>query len=141
MVKKNIDRAIDLITTEYHAIHDGCTVAQALASFRTQDNVKGSYVFVLNAQDSLIGVISLSSLLRLSPGEVITGIIVSKVVPVREMDSQEKIARLIYKYKQEAIPVLDEQRRILGIVTARDALDYLIPQSWKKEFVNNENPV
>jgi magnesium transporter len=137
MVKKYIDRAIDLMTTDYHAIHDGCTVAQAIATFRTQDNVKGSYVFVLNAQDSLIVFISLSSLLRFSPGEVITKLIVEKVVAVHETDSQEKITRLIYKYKLEAIPVVDEQRRILGIVTARDALDYLIPQSWKKELVNN----
>ena len=98
MANKNMDRSIDLMTTDYHAIHDGCTVAQALATFLTQDNVKGSYVFVLNAQDSLIGSISLSSLLRFTPGEVITELMVKKVVAVREMDSREKIAQLIYKY-------------------------------------------
>ena len=140
MANKNLDRAKGLMTTHYRAIHCGCTVAEVLTTYRTQDNVKGSYVFVLNAQDYLIGFIPLSGLLRFTPSEVITELMVKKVVAVREMDSREKIAQLINKYKLEAIPVVDEHRRILGIVTAWDALGYLLPQSWKKKFVDHENP-
>jgi magnesium transporter len=141
MTAKNMGRAIGLMSTQYRTIHYGCTVAQALEVFRDEkEKGKGSYMFVLNAQDSLIGFISLSSLLRIYPGEVITEFMMKEMVAVREADTQEKIARLIFKYKLEAIPVVDEQGKILGMVTVWKALDYLLPQSWKKKIVDNENP-
>ncbi len=136
---KKINRTIGLMTTNFLTIHFGCTVTQAVEVFRdAQEKVKGSYVFILDAQDALMGYISLSSLLRFSPGEIISELLVEKVVAVRERDSQEKIARLIFKYKLEAIPVVDERRRILGIVTFWEALDYLLPQSWKKKSIDEE---
>jgi CBS domain-containing protein len=64
--------------------------------------------------------------------EVIFEDLVKKVVAEREKDTREMIARLIFKYNFEAIPVEDEQRRILGIVTAWDTRAYLLPKVWRE---------
>jgi hypothetical protein len=50
-LKKNMDRGVGLMTTHYRAIRCGCTVTQVLEAFRdAHGKVKGSYVFILNAQ-------------------------------------------------------------------------------------------
>jgi hypothetical protein len=51
MAEKNMDRGVGLMTTHYRAIRCGCTVTQVLEAFRdAHGKVKGSYVFILNAQ-------------------------------------------------------------------------------------------
>jgi Mg/Co/Ni transporter MgtE len=57
-----------------------------------------------------------------------------RVVSVDLKDSQDDVAQAISKYNLVAIPVLDHQRRIHGIVTADDALDKIIPTAWKKRL-------
>jgi Mg/Co/Ni transporter MgtE len=57
-----------------------------------------------------------------------------RVVTVNVLDSQEEVAQAIAKYNLLAIPVVDEQGRLHGIVTADDALDKIIPTAWKKRL-------
>ncbi|MCX6070976.1 MAG: CBS domain-containing protein, partial [Chloroflexi bacterium] len=57
-----------------------------------------------------------------------------KYVSVLPLDSQDKVAQLISKYNLSAIPVIDEQAHLKGIVTADDALDKILPTKWKKRL-------
>ena len=57
-----------------------------------------------------------------------------RVVTVEAKSSQQEVAQVIAKYNLLAVPVIDDQRKILGIVTADDALDKVIPTAWKKRL-------
>jgi Mg/Co/Ni transporter MgtE len=58
----------------------------------------------------------------------------TKVVKVNLKDTQEKVAQLIAKYDLLAIPVVDDENKLHGIVTSDDALDKIIPTAWKKRL-------
>jgi magnesium transporter len=58
----------------------------------------------------------------------------SRVKVVHAQDDQESVAQIITKYDLLAVPVVDDQNAILGIVTADDALDKIIPTAWKKRL-------
>ena len=53
---------------------------------------------------------------------------------MRLLDSQEQAAQLVAKYNLLAVPVVDEEGRLQGIVTVDDALDKIIPTAWKKRL-------
>jgi Mg/Co/Ni transporter MgtE len=55
-------------------------------------------------------------------------------VTVRLSDAQDDVAQAISKYNLVAVPVVDDEQRIHGIVTADDALDKVIPTAWKKRL-------
>jgi Mg/Co/Ni transporter MgtE len=57
-----------------------------------------------------------------------------RIVTVNLLDSQEDCAQLIAKYNLLAVPVVDDENHIYGIVTADDALDKIIPTAWKKRL-------
>jgi len=57
-----------------------------------------------------------------------------RLVTVGPLDRQDSVAQVVAKYDLLAVPVVDEQGRIQGIVTADDALDAIIPTAWKKKI-------
>ena len=57
-----------------------------------------------------------------------------RVVSAHLLDSQDEVAQAVSKYNLMAVPVVDDQERIHGIVTADDALDKVIPTAWKKRL-------
>ena len=57
-----------------------------------------------------------------------------RAVSVNLRDSQNEVARVVAKYNLLAVPVVDDERRLHGIVTADDALDKIIPTAWKKRL-------
>ena len=68
------------------------------------------------------------------PDAPVTAFMQSRVASVGLLDSQDDAAHLIAKYNLSAVPVVDEERRLHGIVTADDALDKIIPTAWKKRL-------
>ena len=57
-----------------------------------------------------------------------------RVVTLNPLDSQDDVAQAVAKYNLLAVPVVDDDGRIHGIVTADDALDKIIPTAWKKRL-------
>jgi Mg/Co/Ni transporter MgtE len=57
-----------------------------------------------------------------------------RVASVRLKSSQDEVAQVVSKYNLSAVPVVDDARRLHGIVTADDALDKIIPTTWKKRL-------
>ena len=57
-----------------------------------------------------------------------------RIVTVSPLDSQDDVAQVVAKYNLLAVPVVDDEGRMQGIVTADDALDKIIPTAWKKRL-------
>ena len=59
---------------------------------------------------------------------------IKRLISVQLLDDQEDVAQTISKYDMLAVPVVNENNQIQGIVTADDALDKIIPTAWKKRL-------
>ena len=92
------------------------------------------YLYVLDEESHLTGVLSLRDLVLAQPSVPISEIMETRIVTVDLNDSQEECAQLISKYNLLAVPVVDREKRLHGIVTADDALDKIIPTAWKKRL-------
>ncbi|MGE5221321.1 MAG: magnesium transporter MgtE N-terminal domain-containing protein [Omnitrophica WOR_2 bacterium] len=130
------DSAGGLMTTEYASIRPGLTAEQAIVALRASAHEAENifYVYVIDEENHLIGVFYLSDLIIADPKTPVENIMHRRVVSVSLLEKQEKIAQLVAKYDLLAIPVVDDQNRIQGMVTANDALDKIIPTAWKKRL-------
>lgn len=83
------------------------------------------YLYVENDQGQLVGVTSLRNLLTHRPSTPLKEIMESEVITVAPTTDQEEVARIVSRYGLLAIPVVDEGRRLLGIVTIDDVVDVI----------------
>ena len=130
------DSAGGIMTTEYAAIRPDLTAAQAIEALRAMsDEVETMfYVYVTDTENHLIGAFSLNNLIFASPNAMVENFMVTRVITVNLTDDQETVAQTVAKYDLLAVPVVDEQNRLHGIVTADDALDKVVPTAWKKRL-------
>jgi Mg/Co/Ni transporter MgtE len=124
------------MTTEYAYVPPTVTAEEAIRYLRENatDAETVFYVYVTDAQDHLIGVFSLKDLIFADPTAQVTDFMEDRVKTVHLTDEQDDVAQVITKYDLLAIPVVDEQNVMHGIVTADDALDKIIPTAWKKRL-------
>jgi magnesium transporter len=83
------------------------------------------YLYVIDDERRLVGVVPLRQLLINPPHCGLADIMTREVIVVRPTDDQEDVARLVARYDLLAVPVVDEDRRLLGIVTIDDVVDVL----------------
>ena len=93
-----------------------------------------SYVYVLDAEGRLAGVLSLRELVLADPAQAVDAIMDDDLVTVDADADEEEVGRLMTKYNLLAVPVVDDERRLLGIVTLDDALDAILPEDWKRRL-------
>lgn len=131
-----IESAGGIMTTEFATVHDNLTADQAIAYLREtiEEAETVFYVYVLDENNVLIGVFSLIDLILARPDRKVADFMHKRVVNVELLDDQEKVAQVIAKYNLLAVPVVDENQVMHGIVTADDALDQIIPTAWKKRL-------
>jgi len=125
-----------LMTTEYLWLPPNLTVAQAFEHIRTaaKDAELVYYIYVLDPQENILGVVSLRDLVTAQPHAMVTDIAVEDVVTVDLHASNEDVASLIARYDFVAVPVVDAQGRMHGIVTVDDVIDVLLPEKLRKSF-------
>jgi magnesium transporter len=130
------DSAGGIMTTEYAYVSPDVTAEQAIAFLRqnASDAETLFYVYVTDAQDHLMGVFSLKGLIFADPKAYVKDFMEDRVKTVHLTDEQDDVAQVITKYDLLAIPVVDDQNVMHGIVTADDALDKIIPTAWKKRL-------
>lgn len=130
------DSAGGLMTPEQVSVPQGITAAEALEIVRGEaqemDNLY--YVHVLDPEGRLVGVFSLRELIIADPEQRVDDLMVREVVSVTPNASQQDVAHLVARYNLLAVPVVDDDGRLLGIVTADDAIDAVIPTSFKKRI-------
>lgn len=130
------DTAGGIMNTEYFIVPPDFKAAQVMQRLRETAPEAETiyYIYVADQEEHLLGVFSLRQLVLAQPDAPVTDFMDKRVVTVELMDSQEDCAQVVSKYNLLAVPVLDDQKRIHGIVTADDALDKIIPTAWKKRL-------
>jgi len=125
-----------IMTTEYASIPPNLTAAEAIQVLRGMaDEVETMfYVYVVDKEEHLIGAFSLNNLIFALPDQKVSDFMTNRIITVNLTDDQETVAQIVSKYDLLAIPVVDEQNHLHGIVTADDALDKIIPTAWKKRL-------
>jgi len=116
-----------IMTTEYALLPEQITVREALEKLRKQapDRETIYYVYIIDDGRHLLGFVSLRDLILANPDTILTDLIKRDVISVRVDDDQELVAAELQKYNFIAIPVVDNQNRLVGIVTHDDAMDVL----------------
>ncbi len=130
------DTAGGLMTTEFVAVSEDLTAQQCIDELRRMEPNAESvyYVFVVDGQEHLKGVLSLRDLIVASPDKPIREFMIRNVVTVRPEASVHEVAAVLSKYNLLAVPVVDQERHLLGIVTVDDALDEVLPDSVKRKL-------
>jgi magnesium transporter len=125
-----------MMTTGFISISDQLTAQQCIAVLRKLEPDAESiyYVFVVDQAEHLQGVLSLRDLIVAAPRTPIRDIMIKDVVTVRLDAVQEEVAAVLSKYNLLAVPVVDDDRRMHGIVTVDDALDVVLPDSIKRKL-------
>ncbi|WP_159622839.1 magnesium transporter MgtE N-terminal domain-containing protein [Ruania rhizosphaerae] len=133
------DTAGGLMTTEPVMLGPEASVATALAHARRQDVTPAlaAMIFVTRPPQEtptgrLLGVIHLQRMLREPPHEAIGGLLDKDIEAVGPQAPIGRITRLLATYNLTALPVVDEQRRLLGAVSVDDVLDHLLPDDWRE---------
>ncbi|MGH7643774.1 MAG: magnesium transporter MgtE N-terminal domain-containing protein [Candidatus Dormibacteria bacterium] len=128
------DTAGGLMTPDYVAIPQRLTAAQAIERIRELEPEAESiyYIFVIDSQERLRGVLSLRDLIVASPETKVAQFMIRKVFSVPLNSSPEEVAALLAKYNLLAVPVVDEQDRIQGIVTVDDVLAEVLPPQLRR---------
>jgi magnesium transporter len=116
-----------VMTTEYVRLREGLTVGQALSKIRLSDEDKETiyYAYVTDDNRKLVSVVSLRQLLFSIPEVRIRDIASNRVIKVRTDTPQEEVAQLMKRYDLIALPVVDREERLVGIVTIDDVVDIL----------------
>ncbi len=130
------DTAGGIMTTDLAAIRPGLTAAKAIEAIRAAEPDAESifYIYVTDTEDHLMGVFSLSDLILAKPNTLVSSFMHQKVVAANVLTKQDILAQMISKYNLLTIPVVDNENHLLGMVTADDALDKIIPTAWKKKL-------
>lgn len=121
------DSAGGLMTTQFVAVPDQETVEQVLATIRAmaragRREAMGT-VYAVDAAGALTGVLSLRELLAAPEGARLAEVAWTEVVSVPATADREEVAQLTSNYDLVAVPVVDEQRRLVGVVTVDDVID------------------
>ncbi|ALC86267.1 magnesium transporter MgtE [Bacillus sp. FJAT-22090] len=116
-----------IMTTEYVAIPESSTCRSAMTILRNEaPNAETIYyLFVVNDSHKLTGVISLRDLIIADEDTLIKEIMNERVVSVLVSEDQEEVARTIKDYDFLAVPVVDFEQHLLGIITVDDVIDVL----------------
>ena len=126
------DSAGSIMTTEYVALWPNMTVEEAILSIRRQGVDKETiYTCYVTAPDrTLLGLISVKDLLLAQDDETkLTDMMLTNIISVTTHTDQEAVARTLSKYNFLALPVVDGENRMVGIVTFDDAMDVLIEEA------------
>ena len=114
-----------LMTTEYASLPADITAGEAITRLRSQapDSESIYYIYVLDPERKLVGFVSLRDLILARPTALVADLMQRDVIAVRVDEPSEKVVDALARFDFIAIPVVDDQRRLVGIVTHDDVLD------------------
>ena len=123
-----------IMTTEYVAVPANLTAAQTIDRLRElePDAETIYYVYVTDDDGRLVGVLSLRDLIVARPSIAISEVMHPEPVTVRALADEDEVAQIVARYNLLAVPVVDDEGRMLGIVTVDDAIDTVLPEAWKR---------
>ena len=129
------DTAGGLMTNEFIAYRPDLLVSEALEKFRTDaEEVEAVYyLYITDAEEKIKGVISLRDLLLAPLDARLSDIMKTKLKMVSPSTDEIEVAEIVSKYNLVAVPVVDDEGYLLGIVTIDDIVDRILPPAAKRK--------
>jgi CBS domain-containing protein/sporulation protein YlmC with PRC-barrel domain len=141
------DTAGGLMTTEPIIVSADATVAEALALIRRHELAPalGAAVCVTlppyeTPTGRFLGMVHFQRMLRYPPGERLGTLLDQNLEPVRATSSAAEVSRILASYDLVSVPVVDDNHRLVGVVTIDDVLDYLLPEDWRSADADEPRP-
>jgi magnesium transporter len=130
------DSAGGLMTTSFLTLRPMMTVQDAISTLREwhPDNQTPYYLFVVDRDRRLVGILSLRALITSAPGVLVGNVMSTDVITVPAGTDQEECARLLKKYGFLALPVVDADGRLLGVITVDDLVEVLEEEANEDAF-------
>ena len=115
-----------IMNPQVFALSEDLTVGEAITALQSSRDVEMVfYLYVVDARRHLVGVTSLRRLLLVSPETPLKRIMTPELTSVRVDTDQEEVARQVASYNLLAVPVVDEENKLVGIVTVDDVIDVI----------------
>jgi Mg2+ transporter MgtE len=127
LLRYNAQSAGGIMTTEVLGLAQDLTVEEALAYLRQHSEHLEMiyYLYIVDAEQHLIGIVSLRELVVAAPGTHLRELMDTNVIKVQADMDQEQVARLIAKYDLLGVPVVDQEDHLLGLITVDDVIDVI----------------
>jgi CBS domain-containing protein/sporulation protein YlmC with PRC-barrel domain len=130
------DTAGGMMTTEFVGLPADLTVEDAFARLRTHapDVENIYYVFVVDADGRLVGVLNLRQLILAQPAARLADIMIKDPARVHHTDDRDTVAEIVEKYDLLALPVVDDGDVLVGMITVDDVVSHIAKQAWKRKL-------
>ncbi|MCB0349075.1 MAG: magnesium transporter [Bdellovibrionales bacterium] len=121
------DSAGGLMNTEYFALNQSYTVAQAIEEIQnnSDENLVTFYIYVVDDEEHLVGVLSLKQLILSKPNQVLKSLMETEIISVDLNTDQEEVARIVERYDFLSLPVVNESQKLEGVITVDDVIDVI----------------
>jgi Mg/Co/Ni transporter MgtE len=128
-----------MMNTEFIFVHPEQRISDAFVKLRAHghDIDMIYYLYVLDEKEHLVGVFSLRDMLLADPSKQVKEIMSAELISVLPTSSREEVANVLSKYDLLALPVVNNENVMLGIVTFDDALEYTLPDDIKSRLPAN----
>ena len=124
------DSAGSIMTTEYVDLREEMTVGQAMAHIKkTGIHKETIYTCYITERRKLVGIVSAKDLMTTNDEVPIKDLMETEIISVHTHADQEQVAQLFTKYDLLALPVIDQDGRMVGIVTFDDAMDVMVDEA------------
>jgi magnesium transporter len=127
-----------IMTTDFVQVLPDMTIEEVIEAnrdiFLSADLIYYMYVVESEESDKLVGIITVRDLLVYDRTTPVTDFMMTEFLTVRPGERHEEVARKMAEYNLLALPVVDRDGILLGVVTVDDALDALLPQGWRKRL-------
>jgi magnesium transporter len=116
-----------IMTPDYFALDEDLTISEAITALqkRSEEFEMAFYIYVVDSRNHLLGVVSLRQLLLNPPSTPLRKIMIGDVIKVTTDTDQEEVARLVATYNLLAVPVVDQENKLAGIITVDDIIDVM----------------
>src|ERR1051326_4411350 len=116
-----------IMTPDFFALDEDLTVSEAATVLqrRSEEFEMAFYIYVVDSRNHLLGVVSLRQLLLNPPSTPLRKIMIGDVIKVTTDTDQEEVARQVATYNLLAVPVVDQENKLVGIITVDDIIDVM----------------
>ena len=125
-----------LMTTEYIAVPKDLTAQEVIDKIRELEPEAETiyYVYVTDSAEHLVGVISLRDLIIAKPSTQVEDFMTQNVIHVHTDADVEEIAQTLTEYNLLALPVVNDENELQGVITVDDALEEILPEDWRRRI-------
>ena len=125
-----------IMTTEYAHVIGNKTTIEVMEEIRkiAKEVETLYYIYILSPEEKLEGVVTIRELLLNDNQTPINEYMIKDLVTVNVNEEEEEVAKIVAKYNLIALPVIDEEEKMKGIITVDDAIDIILPTAWKKRL-------